>query len=160
MTNQSKKIIKADESSKLFIMELLGNNVTHGIDVDSLYYTRDDKWLVLEFCKCDTVDPYDSHPNRYAFNWKKFVSLFELNKKLEGEFWVINYSKKEEWKNHIKIIKVSGIRYEIIKEAIKLGKPKFLDYLDAEEERMELNKFKELFNEINKSSKGPWGQEI
>ena len=89
MSSYSKPIQKTDDASKEFIMELLEGNETHGIDIDSLYYT-DDGWVVIEFLKCDTVDPHKSHPNRYPFNWKKFVTLFELAKKLEGKLILVN----------------------------------------------------------------------
>ena len=81
MSKKSKPIGKIDEASKEFIMELLGEEETHGIDIDSIYYIRGKGWIIFEFLKCDTVDPYESHPNRYPFNWKKFATLFELSKK-------------------------------------------------------------------------------
>lgn len=152
----SKRIKTDDEAGKRFIIELLGMDATHGFDIDSIYFTKENKWLVIELLKCDTVDPYASHPNRYAFNWKKFSSLWEISKKLGGDLWLINYSDKPEWKDHIKLIKVHGINYEVVFESIKNGRPGYLDYLDTTEEKMNLAEFKTLFKELNKSSKGPW----
>ena len=143
----SKKISKVDESSKQFIMEMLGDNQTHGIDVDCVYFKDGKSWLIMEFLKCDTVDPFDSHPNRYAKNWKKFATLFEITKGLNGNLWLVNYSFEEKWKNHVKLLKVKNVDVGTVKAAATVFNA-YVNYLSADEEKMELKKFKEIFNEI------------
>lgn len=159
MPEISKKIYNVDEFSKKFIIDLLEDEQTHGLDIDCVYFNNN-KWIILEFCKCDTVDPHDSHPNRYAFNWKKFATLFELSKKLDGNFLVINYSHDERWKDHVKIITVNNVDYSLIKEAIGKGRPSYVPYLESKEEKLSLSEFKKVFKSINQNSSGPWGNSI
>ena len=155
MKDKSKMIKKTDEASKQFIIFLLDRKETHGIDVDCVYHTKDG-WLLIEFLKCDTVDPYESHPNRYPFNWKKFATLFELSNKLEGELWLVNYSKRAKWSDHIKIIYVKKVHYDKVKNASWESLSHFIPYLKSDEERMTLDKFKERFKELNDKAVGPW----
>lgn len=156
MNDKSKIIRKTNEASKRFIMLLLDGCETHGIDIDSLYYTKDDGWIIFEFLKCDTVDPYESHPNRYPFNWKKFATLFGLSEKLEGQLWLINYSDSKKWENHIKIIYVKKIHYDkvVSQEYLK----RYIPYLETEEEKMTLDRFKDRFKELNEKATGPWSE--
>jgi hypothetical protein len=153
--DDSKKISKVDESSKQFIMEMLGDNQTHGIDVDCVYFKGDKSWLIMEFLKCDTVDPFDSHPNRYAKNWKKFATLFEIAKGLKGELWLVNYSFEVKWKNNVKLLKVKNVDIGAVKAAPTLFNT-YVNYLIADEEQMELDKFKQIFNDINNNAQGAW----
>ena len=89
--NKSKTISKTDESSKQLIIDALGDNETHGFDIDSLYHTKDG-WAVIEFLKCDTYSPHKSHPNKYWKKaWRKVISMWELTKKLDGKFFWITY---------------------------------------------------------------------
>ena len=155
MRKRSKKIQKADEESKKFIIYLLANDETHGIDIDSIYFTRNG-WIIFEFLKCDTVDPYDSHPNRYPFNWRKFATLFELSKKLEGKLILINYSKKEEWKNHIKMMHVKGINYDNVKNLSRNELNHYISYLETEDKTMNLDEFKNYFKNLNNDAIEPW----
>ena len=154
MSDYSKPIQKTDDASKEFIMELLEGNETHGVDIDSLYYT-DDGWVVIEFLKCDTVDPHKSHPNRYPFNWKKFVTLFELAKKLEGKLILVNYSKEKEWRNHIKIIDVENVNIEQVQNDLNSRK-RYSKYIEGKEKEMTFLEFKKWFNALNDRARGPW----
>jgi len=89
----SKPIRMVDESSKKLIIDLLEGSETHGFDIDSIYYHRDYGWTIIEFLKCETVLPKDSHPNRYWFkNWRKFSAIWKLVKALGGTFFYVNYS--------------------------------------------------------------------
>lgn len=89
----SKIIKKADDEVKRLIIDLLEGEETHGIDIDSLFYHQEYGWVIIEFLRCITVKPTESHPNRYWYkNWRKFVTLWEVTKKLEGKLFLVNYS--------------------------------------------------------------------
>ena len=103
MDKKSKAIGKADDDAKLLIIEALEGKHTGGLDLDSIYKIGD-IYYVLEFLKCDTVRPNKSHPNRYWFkNSQKFISLWDISKKLEGYLFLVNY---EESREQFKVIKV------------------------------------------------------
>lgn len=97
--NFSKPIKKADDESKLLIIETLSGANTYGFDVDSIYYFETENlWVVIEFLKCDAkrVKPSTSHPSRYwKKNWRKFASLWRLVKKLGAEFYLVNYETQD-----------------------------------------------------------------
>ena len=114
MNQQSKPISKTDEDAKKLIIESLDGNVTGGFDIDSIYLIAN-RYVVLEFLKCDSVRPYNSHPNRYWFkNSQKFISLWQITKKLEGSLFLINYEDSREQFKVIEVIKLT--RDGIIKE--------------------------------------------
>jgi len=93
----SKPISKTDDASKQVIIELLKGNVTGGFDIDSIYYISGEGWVVMEFLKCDTVRPFDSHPNRYWFkNKQKFLSLWKVAQTLGGKLLLVNYEDSRE----------------------------------------------------------------
>lgn len=151
---ESKKISKGDDSSKQFIIDLLGGNITHGGDIDCIYLRKGKKWLIIEFLKCDTVDPFNSHPNRYPKNWRKFATLFEIAQQLHGDLWLVNYSLNEEWKNMIKLLVVKGIDYKLVNGVKDIFH--YIPYLTTEDQQMDLERFKQLFNEINNEAIGSW----
>lgn len=64
--NFSKPIQKTDDSAKQLIIEALEGQETGGFDLDSVYNIQG-TYYVLEFLKCDTVRPFNSHPRRYWF---------------------------------------------------------------------------------------------
>lgn len=105
----SKVISKVDDEAKQLIIDFLDNKPTCGFDLDSVYYIKNRGYVVIEFLKCDTVDPYKSHPNRYWFNKQKFISLWNITKKLEGQLYLLNYSKHEQWKNNFRIMEVLSL---------------------------------------------------
>lgn len=88
----SKPLRKTDEEGKQLIIDLLGDEHTHGGDVDSYYYTPQG-WVFLELLKCDAVHPFNSHPNRYWFNSKKFVTLWALVQQVNGKLYLVNYER-------------------------------------------------------------------
>jgi len=155
MSEKSKPIGKIDETSKEFIMELLGREETHGIDIDCIYYIKGKGWIIFEFLKCDTVDPYESHPNRYPFNWKKFAALFELSKKLEGELILVNYSKEDGWKDKIKVLYVKNVNISKVKRDLSSGL-RYSEYIETKEKKMNLSKFREWFINLNREAGYPW----
>ena len=155
MLKKSKPIGKTDEASKEFIIELLEGEETHGIDIDSIYYIKEGGWIIFEFLKCDTVDPYESHPNRYPFNWKKFATLFELSKKLEGKLILVNYSKDNKWKDNIKLLIVKNVNIRKVLTDLSSGL-KYSKYIEAEEKRMSLSEFRKWFINLNRKAGYPW----
>lgn len=157
MNLESKTIKKTDESAKKFIMSLLDGDETHGFDVDSIYFA-DNKWIVIELLKCDSkfVNPHTSHPNRYPWNWKKFVCLYELSKKLEGVLWLVNYSFKESDKNLVGVLVVESIDYCKLKQYIDNGcVERNLDYLKTKEFKYTLEEFKKVFRDLNRKATLP-----
>lgn len=118
MNKKSKPIRKIDDDAKSLIIETLEGQQTGGFDLDSIYKIGG-IYYVLEFLKCETVRPNNSHPRRYWFkNSQKFISLWEITQKLDGVLYLINY---EESREQFKIIKVldlndQGIVVEVIKK--------------------------------------------
>jgi len=119
MKNNSKLISKSDDSSKIFIIDSLKSNETHGMDVDSFYFV-DSTWYLFEFLKCDSdyVNPHTSDPKRYPWNWKKFHTLFYLASQLGGKLILINYSDKERNKHMVRMMVVEKFNYEILRDYI------------------------------------------
>ncbi len=133
-SKKSKKISKTDEEAKELIIETLEEEETGGFDVDSIYHMPNGDWIVIEFLKCDTVKPSNSHPNRYWFkNKQKFISLWELTQELNGKLFLINY---EDSREEFKKIYVKEIDLD---EGIT----------DEEIDEMDFEEFKEWFKELN-----------
>ena len=135
----SKKISKIDEDAKKLIIEVMGSELTGGFDIDSIYRFKDGSWIILEFLKCDTVRPFESHPNRYWFkNSQKFKSLWNLKKDLNGELILINY---EDSREQFLIIKVKEI------DEVK-------GITNEEKTKMNFKEFKEFFIGLNRKARG------
>lgn len=114
----SKPIKKTDDDAKALIIEALDGKVTGGFDIDSIYYIKE-KYYVLEFLKCDTVRPNNSHPKRYwHLNKQKFISLWHLTQTLGGSLYLINYEDSREQFKVIKVLALddTGILKEEIRE--------------------------------------------
>ncbi len=110
MDKKSKPIGKIDDDAKSLIIEALEGKVTGGFDLDSIYKING-TYYVLEFLKCDTVRPNDSHPNRYWFkNKQKFISLWEITNKLDGLLFLINYEDSREQFKVIKVLEMTNLR--------------------------------------------------
>ena len=126
--SHSKKITKTDEAAKELIIEILGFEKTGGFDVDSIYKLNNPKgWVVLEFLKCDTVRPFESHPRRYWFkNKQKFISLWELTTDLKGILYLINY---EDSREQFLLLKVNKIDSTIYTTDIKMNYTEFKNWL-------------------------------
>ena len=62
------------------------------------------------------MTPYTSDPKFYAYNWKKFYSLYVLAKQLNGRLFLVNYSTRESDKNLVKLMEVLDFDYEKIKK--------------------------------------------
>jgi len=134
----SKKISKVDEESKKLIIEVMGEEPTGGFDIDSIYLIPNGKWVILEFLKCDTVRPFDSHPNRYWFkNSQKFISLWKLKQDLDGDLFLINYEGSRDQFLVIEVLELNNKR--IIKE---------------NKTEMTFSEFKDFFIRLNKRARG------
>ncbi|MCQ1530680.1 hypothetical protein [Lutispora saccharofermentans] len=161
---ESKRIGKTDESGKKLIIKMLGSQKTHGFDIDSIYYL-DGKWRIIELLKCDTVEPYKSHPFRYPKNWQKFASLFEITNALKGELWLVNYSTVPEWENEVRLLIVEDMYYDKIKEYLKkpkvYGAPEYLEYLKIKKDSlMTYDEFSDFFREVNNKATALWLDKI
>ena len=113
----SKPIQKTDDSAKQLIIEALDGRQTGGFDLDSVYLIKD-TYYVLEFLKCDTVRPFQSHPRRYWFkNKQKFLSLWAITCKLNGRLYLVNYEDSREQFKVIRVLEMdeSGIKKEEVK---------------------------------------------
>ncbi|MXV38249.1 hypothetical protein GO491_06105 [Flavobacteriaceae bacterium Ap0902] len=117
MDKKSKPIGKTDDDAKSLIIEALEGNVTGGFDLDSIYKISG-KYYVVEFLKCDTVRPNNSHPRRYWHkNKQKFISLWEITQKLEGVLFLVNYEDSREQFKVIKVIELDN--NGIVKEDVR-----------------------------------------
>lgn len=133
---QSKAIEKTDESAKKLIIEALEGNNTGGFDLDSIYLISG-TYYILEFLKCDTIRPYNSHPKRYWHkNKTKFLSLWDITTKLNAQLYLINYEDSREQFKVIRVLDLNekGITEEIIK-------------------KWDFNEFKEWFKALNSHNK-------
>jgi hypothetical protein len=102
----SKPISKGDDGAKDLIIESLEGKSTGGFDLDSVY-CNNGKYTVIEFLRCETVRPFDSHPKRYwHLNSQKFKSLWEIALKLEADLFLVNY---EDSREQFKVIKVKAL---------------------------------------------------
>lgn len=115
--------IKFDDDIKALIIDSLDNSVTGGGDLDGLMRLKDG-FLIIEFLRCITVRPFDSHPNRYwdytpekVGNKNKFLALWKLAQKTSSRLILINY---EDSREQFKIIEVKGLdeKRKIFEEVI------------------------------------------
>lgn len=142
----------SENRTGLFIKEILGKYNTYGMDIDSIYFDKTiNRYIVIEFLHCDSRDPFYSHPHYYPFNYKKFCSLREIADKLDAELWLVNFSTLEDYKNHVRILKVKAIDYDLIESYKKATiKPKRLDYLIISSDvSMSYEQFKQVFQRLN-----------
>lgn len=152
----SKPIKKTDDASKQFIIELLDGEYTHGFDVDSIYYYKD-QWLIFEYLKCENeyMTPYKSDPKYYPYNWKKFYSLYVIAKKLQGRLLLVNYSTREKDRDEVKLMEVVDFNYEkamAYDSSIHKGA---YEYMTLKTTKYTRKSFAEWLKRINKYSSIP-----
>ena len=101
-----------DDEGKALIIEALDDNKTGGGDIDALFKTKDG-FVIVEFLRCLTVRPFESHPNRYwnygmakTGNKNKFLALWNLAQKTDSKLILVNY---EDSREQFKIIEVKGL---------------------------------------------------
>lgn len=146
--DNSKSIAKSDDAAKDFIRSSLGGDFTRGFDVDSVYCeVKDEKvrWTLIEFLKCDSVSPEESHPRRYwngkTANRRKFLSLWALCLSLREEgvgarLLLINYRDEN---SMVKLMVVTGATE---------------DAINTREKLMTFDEWKQWFQEFNKNKTG------
>jgi hypothetical protein len=134
--------ITFDDDVKSLIIEALNNNKTGGGDIDSLFRLKEG-FVVIEFLRCVTVRPFNSHPNRYwdyvpdkIGNKNKFIALWNIAQKTNSKLILINY---EDQREQFKIIEVKGLSdsRKIYNEIITT---------------MNFDEFKQWFNELISNS--------
>src|SRR5690606_21650492 len=102
-----------DDEVKALIIEALGDNKTVGGDIDALFRIKSN-FTIIEFIKCDTDRPFDSHPNHYwhynnpgkTDNKNKFISLWNVAQKTGSALYLVNY---EDSREQFKVMKVTGL---------------------------------------------------
>ena len=153
----SKKIGKADDSAKEFIIDLLDGDETKGFDFDSIYYTNKG-WIIIEFLKCESkyVDPHTSDPKKYPWNWKKFHSLYQASKDLNGQLWLVNFGEGD-YKDKVRLMVVKDFDYDKIRNYTSTkDRYKNLEYLYFEEDRLlSFAEFQEIFRKLNATATLP-----
>jgi hypothetical protein len=104
--------VKFDDEIKALIIEALDENKTGGGDIDALFKTKDG-FVIIEFLRCLTVRPFESHPNRYwnygiakTGNKNKFLALWNIAQKTGSKLILVNY---EDSREQFKIIEVKGL---------------------------------------------------
>lgn len=133
MNNTSKPISKIDDASKQMQIDALKGDEGHGFDIDTIYFVKG-VWCVFEYLKCESnfVSPYSSDPSRYPWNWKKFHSLFQIAKQLNGKLILVNYSTRAKDKNEVKVMIVKDINYDLIRDYInsndRRAKVEYIEY--------------------------------
>lgn len=87
----TKPLFKIDSPVALMTSHVFPEGVK-GLDVDLLIFTSQFP-VLIEFLRCITVPVDESHPRRYwQKNWRKFCRLWEIAQRLNGLFYLINYS--------------------------------------------------------------------
>ena len=96
------------------------------------------KWVIFEFLRCVTVRPFNSHPRIYwNKNKQKFISLWKLKERLDGELILVNYEDSREQFLKIEVLDLNP-------EGIQ----------DEKVERMDKTEFSSYFREVNRRARG------
>ena len=136
----SKPINKVEDESMQLIKDTLNGKDTHGFNVDSIFYHKEKGWVVMEFLKCDTVRPHESHPNRYWNRcWRKVMALWKLTNQLQGQFYWITFESSREQFSIIHINKVDKEKG-----------------IDSNRVDTDFEGFKKWYNELNDNPGNLW----
>ncbi len=95
----SKTLKDIDDSSARLIKNVLAGKNGYGIDLEIIFKTKSQGWVIMEFLKCEDrpdANPCTSHPRRYWKNWRKFARLWEIAKMLNSKLYLVNYEEKEQ----------------------------------------------------------------
>jgi hypothetical protein len=121
MAEENKMVF--DDDVKALIIESLGGSKTGGGDIDALFRLKDG-FVVIEFLRCVTVRPNNSHPNRYwdystekIGNKNKFLALWNIAQKTKSKLILVNYEDSREQFRIIEVKRLSESR-KIYDEAI------------------------------------------
>jgi hypothetical protein len=153
----SKPIETSDVSGSEFTIEMLNGDPTYGINFDRVQWDNKNKnYIVFENLLCSEdqfprgITPYTSHPNRYFHprygkpgNAQKFISLWEISKKLEAKLYLVNYSKKgTKYENEVLLMEVQNVDPKDMASPVKT--------IDKKMTRKEYSKW---FREMNQRGK-------
>jgi len=123
--------IHFDDDVKALIIEALSGNKTGGGDIDALFKLREG-FVVLEFLRCITVRPFNSHPNRYwdyvpdkIGNKNKFLALWNIAQKTKSRLILVNYEDSREQFKIIEVKRLSESRKIYDEEITKMNFDKF-----------------------------------
>lgn len=153
----SKSIKKVDDESKQFIIDCLNGDLTHGFDLDSIYYFEN-TWHIFEYLKCesDHMTPHTSNPKYYPYNWRKFYNLYVLSRQLNGVLWLVNYSTRESDGDLVCLMKVVGFDYDKIRDYEDSDeKPPRLEYMTLETTKMTRDQFSQALRRMNRRATLP-----
>lgn len=119
MTDSFSKPLGSEDSSAVdFVIELLKNDPTFGINFDRVQWDNEvGQYVIIEFLLCHErqfprgITPYSSHPNRYFDkNAQKFISLWAIATDLQAKLYLVNYSKKgTEFENEVLLMEVLDV---------------------------------------------------
>lgn len=156
---RSKKLFKLEEDTcKKFTAECLKGDPVHAIDIDTLFCING-TWYIFEYLKCDSilVNPYTSDPSKYAYNWKKFYTLWQITKQLKGKLFLINYGDKLEYSDMVRVMKVKDIDLNIISSFMKMNYQELKNFRKPyiyydEDMKMTKEKFSNWLRKINREA--------
>lgn len=148
-STESKPLRDTDESAVAFVREMLGGDPTYGINFDRLQWDeKKQKYVIVEYLRAKTIDPYKSHPNNYYWskrdgsygNRLKFLRLWAVALDLGADLILVNYaSKGTEYEDRVLVMRVLKIDENDHEEPIKTQ-----DY------PMTRAEFKKLFRDLNR----------
>lgn len=180
LESSGKQISKIDDSAKEFQKKCLAGLDGKGIDIDTLYLSKnidiegkiiDDnyKFYFIEYLRdaSKLVDPWQSNPNKYKWNWRKFYTLFELSNKVGGQLVLVNYSNgllmdgtpaPPDYIDKVKLMYVESVDVNACKLFSQLYKDEIKkydnDYIKFSAVRnLSFEKYKEWMQTVNNNSK-------
>lgn len=97
MELKSKPLLKINDPGQLLTsLAIPGGGA--GIDLDFLIFGSYG-FILFEFLRCVTVPARESHPRRYWHkNWRKFLTLWNLQNKLRARLFLINFEFDDQTK--------------------------------------------------------------
>lgn len=113
----SKALGHDDESGFEFAQEMLSGDITSAVNFDRLQKHPTYGYIMFEYLLCEeeqmdlhNTTPYTSHPNKYWYNKRKFLSLWRAALDLNATLFLVNYAKKgTKYEDQVLLIKVKGM---------------------------------------------------
>ena len=160
--NNSKPLKKADESAKLFLMDILHGEAMPFMDID-LIYKYEDTRCIFELLKCESknphINPYTSHPHRYPKNYRKFQNLVNIKNEFKNaRLFLVNYSEENTYieefndyaRNLVLLMEVEGFDEQAIQEWKKKRKIGGCNFLKVKNvRRLKREEFGKLLIQMN-----------
>lgn len=152
----SKRLFKLEaDTCKKFTADCLKGDPVHAIDIDTLFCVNG-VWYIFEYLKCDSafVNPYTSDPSKYAFNWKKFYTLWQVTNHLNGKLYLINYADKQDYAGMVRVMRVKDMDLDILSSFMNMSyqelrafKKPYISY--SEDMKMTKEEFSTWLRKIN-----------